>query len=339
MPKIIVSGGCGYIGSHTLVDLVSHGYEVISIDNLSRAFKETLDGVKRITGKNIKNYEVDLCDREATLQLFAEHTDASGIIHFAAYKSVPESVEVPLLYYQNNLNALVNILYAAQKFQVNKFVFSSSCAVYGNTSQLPVLETTPFEKAESPYGRTKQMGEAICEDFSKVNPAHQLVLLRYFNPVGAHESALIGDRNKRKENLVPIITEAASGLRPSMTVYGTDYDTRDGYCIRDYIHVMDIAHAHTLAIEKALNGKINNSCEVYNLGTGNGVSVLELLAAFERVSGQKLNYTLGERRMGDVGKIYADSAKAEQELGWVPQFDIDEMMRTAWNWQLQMNQM
>ncbi len=336
MNKIIVTGGCGYIGSHTLVDLIDNGYEVISIDNLSRAFAETLEGVNRISGQAIRNYEVDLCDRAATRKVFEEHPDVTGIIHFAAYKSVPESVDKPLAYYQNNLGSLINVLHCAHEFGVRQFVFSSSCSVYGNATTLPVDERTTFKPAESPYASTKQMGEAICADFAAAHPDFNLVLLRYFNPVGAHRSGLIGERNRRPENLVPIVTQTACGLRDSMTVFGSDYDTRDGSCIRDYIHVMDIAHAHTLATRKAMEGTLQGNCDVFNLGTGNGVSVLELIAAFEKVSGRQLNYTIGDRRPGDVVAIYANNDKARIHLGWTPQYDLNEMMATAWNWQLKL---
>ena len=333
MAKILVTGGCGYIGSHTIVDLVENGYDVISADNLSRGFVEMNQRVSDLLGKEIVNYQLDLSDRIQARQLFEAHNDIDGIIHFAAYKSVPESVDQPLMYYRNNIDSLVNILELAQEFGVRNFVFSSSCSVYGNADELPVTEEAPMKEAESPYAHTKQIGEGICTRFAKAFPDFRIVLLRYFNPVGAHSSAQIGEMNKRPENLVPIVTQTAIGLRDSMTVFGTDYDTKDGSCVRDYIHVSDIAHAHTLAIQQSLKQALPSNCEVYNLGTGTGVTVLELIAAFEKISGLKLNYTIGGRRAGDVIKVYANNSKAEKELGWKPVHNIETMMETAWAWE------
>lgn len=333
MAKILVTGGCGYIGSHTIVDLVANGYEVVSVDNLSRGFAEMNRRVSDLLGKEIVNYPLDLSDRVQARQLFEAHSDIDGIIHFAAYKSVPESVDQPLMYYRNNIDSLVNILELAQEFGVKNFVFSSSCSVYGNADELPVTESAPMKEAESPYAHTKQIGEGICARFAQAFPDFRIVLLRYFNPVGAHISAQIGEMNKRPENLVPIVTQTAIGLRDSMTVFGTDYDTKDGSCVRDYIHVSDIAHAHTLAIQQSLKQALPSNCEVYNLGTGTGVTVLELIAAFEKVSGLKLNYTIGGRRAGDVIKVYANNSKAERELGWKPEYTIETMMETAWAWE------
>lgn len=334
--KILVTGACGYIGSHTLVDLIQQGFEVISVDNLSRGNVKTLDGVKAITGVEVDNYLVDLCDLVATRQIFIDNPDISGVIHFAAYKTVPESVKYPLKYFKNNLDSLLNLLECVQEFQIEQFVFSSSCSVYGNVTQLPVDEMTPLGEAECPYARTKQMGEQILEDFSFAHPHFKLIALRYFNPVGAHESALLGEYSDQPENLVPIITQTAIGKRESMMVYGSDYDTRDGSCIRDYIHVMDIADAHTKALQYLLAGKNKESFEIFNLGTGNGVSVLEAIEAFEKVSGEKLNYKMGERRPGDVEAIYADNKKATEILGWKAEKGIDEMMDSAWRWQLKL---
>lgn len=334
MGKILVTGGCGYIGSHTIVDLLENGFDVISADSNARSFPDQLKGVEAITGKKIDNYKIDLCNREATKAMFQENPGISGIIHFAAYKTVPESVEKPLLYFQNNLGSLLSVLECVQQFQVPSFVFSSSCSVYGNAKDLPVTESTPFEEAQCAYARTKQMGEQIIGDFSKANPSVNSMLLRYFNPVGAHESALIGETPfMPPDNLVPIITQTAIGLRKQMTVYGSDYDTRDGSCIRDYIHVMDIASAHTKALECLQNNGIEGNREVLNLGTGDGVTVLEAIKAFEKVSGQKLNYTLGERRPGDVVAIYANNEKAGKLIGWHAKRSIDEMMSTAWAWE------
>lgn len=334
MAKILVTGGSGYIGSNTIVDLVNNGYDVISIDNFSRGHEALINGIAAILGKKVKNYAIDLCNMEDTRAVFEENKDIEGIIHFAAYKSVPESVMHPITYFRNNLDSLLNILQCAKEYDVKHFVFSSSCSVYGNAEKLPVTEETAFKPAESPYARTKQMGEDICRDFVKANPEHKVILLRYFNPVGAHSSALIGEYNKRPENLVPVITQTAIGKRESMTVFGTDYPTRDGSCIRDYIHVSDIAHAHTLAVSKSLEESLPNACEVFNLGTGKGVTVLELIKAFEEESGKKLNYKLGERRPGDVISIYANNEKAKDLLGWQPQFGVKEMMATAWKWEL-----
>lgn len=336
MNKILVTGGCGYIGSHTIVDLVRNGYEVISIDNLSRGFQQTINGVAAILGKPVKNYMVDLCHLEDVRAVFEENQDIVGIIHFAAYKSVNESVSKPLEYFRNNLTSLLNILQCAKEFDVENFVFSSSCSVYGNADTLPVTEQEPMKEAQSPYASTKQMGEEICADFIKANPGFRAVLLRYFNPVGAHESSLIGELNEAPENLVPVITQTAIGKRNSMTVFGNDYDTRDGSCIRDYIHVMDIAHAHTLAIRRSIAQELPSDCEVFNLGTGQGISVLELISAFEKVSGRKLNYTIGGRREGDVIAVYADNEKARTLLSWTPEYDMDTMMDTAWKWELQL---
>src|SRR4029078_6393945 len=281
MSKILVTGGCGYIGSHTIVDLVENGYDVISVDNNSRSNPRILEGVERITGKKIKNYKVDLCDFDDTFAIFQENEDILGIIHFAAYKAVNESVEKPLVYFENNLNSLINVLKCVQEFKIPWFVFSSSCTVYGNPDHIPVTEKTPPKPAESPYGYTKQMGEQIINEFSKSTPV-QSILLRYFNPVGSHPSIHIGEMPVGKpKNLVPAITQTAAGILPKMTVFGDDYDTRDGSCVRDYIHVSDIASAHTLALQYLMKGKTTARCEVFNLGTGRGVTVLEAIRSFE----------------------------------------------------------
>lgn len=333
MKKILVTGGCGYIGSHTIVDLIANGFEVISVDDLSRGSTRMLRGIEKIVGKPIKNYKVNLCNMDDTEAIFMENPDIEGIIHFAAYKSVPESVQEPLRYYYNNLQSLGNLLKCAQEFNVFNFVFSSSCSVYGNTTQLPVDENAPFAKAESPYAQTKQIGEAMCTDVARVWEEGNIALLRYFNPVGAHQSADIGEIQERPENLVPVITQTAIGKRPEMSVWGTDYDTRDGSCIRDYIHVMDIANAHTKALQYMMNGENEHNCEVFNLGSGNGVTVLELIHAFEKVSGQKLNYKIAGRREGDVVAVYANNDKARKLLRWEPKISLDEMMDTAWRWE------
>lgn len=332
--KVLVTGGCGYIGAHTIVDLINHGFDVVSVDSNIRSTTQLLDGIEKITGKKIHNYKVDLCNLEDTHAVFHENRDICGVIHFAALKTVPESVAEPLLYFHNNLTSLVNILKCIQEFKVPNFVFSSSCSVYGNTTALPVVEDTPLGEAQSPYARTKQMGEQIISDYSRVNDT-QSILLRYFNPVGAHPSALIGELPLGKpDNLVPMITQTAIGKRPKMIVFGHDYDTRDGSCIRDYIHVMDIANAHTRALQYLLDKKNSSNCEVFNLGTGNGVTVLEAINAFEKISGVKLNYELGPRRPGDVIAIYANNTHAREKLGWEPKIGIEDMMRTAWQWEV-----
>jgi UDP-glucose 4-epimerase len=318
MKKILVTGGCGYIGSHTIVDLIQNGFDIICVDNNSRSNEAMLDGVEKILGKKIKNYKVDLCNFDDTYAIFQENTDINGIIHFAAYKAVGESVEKPLLYFENNLTSLVNILKCAEEFKVPHFVFSSSCTVYGNPDAVPVTEETPQKPAESPYGATKQMGERIVEDTVKSNNINA-ILLRYFNPVGAHP-----------------ITQTAIGKLPMMQVFGTDYDTRDGSCIRDFIHVCDIAHAHTLALNFLIAEKNISKCDVFNLGTGDGYTVLEAIAAFEEVSGVKLNFKIAARRAGDVVSIYANNTKAKQSLQWEPQYNLNQMMDTAWQWELKL---
>ena len=333
MKKILVTGGCGYIGSHTIVDLVENDFDVISVDNNSRSSARILEGVEKITGKKVKNYKVDLCNFDDTFAIFQENEDIEAIIHFAAYKSVGESVEQPLLYFENNLLSLINLLKCVQEFHIPYFVFSSSCTVYGNPDVIPVTELTPPKPAESPYGYTKQMGEQIINEFSKANPS-QCVLLRYFNPVGAHPSALIGELPIGKPaNLVPVITQTAIGKLPQVTVFGDDYPTRDGSCIRDFIHVCDIAHAHTLAVQFLMEGKTNKRCEVFNLGTGNGVTVLEAIKAFEKVTGEKLNYVIGPRRPGDVIAIYANNDYAKSQLTWETKYSLEDMLSTAWKWE------
>jgi UDP-glucose 4-epimerase len=338
MKKILVTGGCGYIGSHTIVDLIENGFDPICVDNNSRSTPVLLEGIEKITGKKVKNYKVDLCNFDETHAVFQENPEIEGIIHFAAYKSVGESVHEPLLYFENNLMSLINILKCVKEFQVPYFIFSSSCTVYGNPDEIPVTESTPPKPAESPYGYTKQMGEQIVSETTKTIFA-QSILLRYFNPVGAHPSALIGEMPLGKpENLVPAITQTAIGKLPQMKVYGNDYPTRDGSCVRDYIHVSDIAHAHTLALQYLSAHKNKSRCEVFNLGTGNGVTVLEAINAFEKVSGVKLNYVIGPRRQGDVVAVYADNKLARKELGWDIKYSLEDMMSTAWKWELQLKE-
>jgi UDP-glucose 4-epimerase len=333
MAKILVTGGCGYIGSHTLVDLIENGYDVISVDNNSRSTSAILKGVETITGKPIKNYKVDLCNFDDTFAIFEENHDIKGIIHFAAFKAVGESVEKPLMYFENNLTSLINLLKCVQEFNTPWFVFSSSCTVYGQPDESMVTEETPLKPAASPYGATKQMGEQILGEFQKASEA-KIILLRYFNPVGAHPTAFIGELPIDKpQNLVPVITQTAVGKLPKMKVFGDDYPTRDGSCVRDYIHVCDIAHAHTLAIKYLEQEKNKDNCEIFNLGTGNGVTVLEAIQSFEKVSGVKLNYEIGPKRPGDIVSIYANNDKAKKSLGWIPNYSLDEMMSTAWKWE------
>ncbi|MET6999813.1 UDP-glucose 4-epimerase GalE [Chitinophaga defluvii] len=332
--KVLVTGGCGYIGSHTIVDLINHGFDVVSVDSNIRSTTQLLEGVERITGKKIRNYKVDLCNQEDTHAVFHENRDIIGVIHFAALKTVPESVAEPLLYFQNNLSSLINVLKCVKEFNIPNMVFSSSCSVYGNTKALPVVESTPLGEAQSPYARTKQMGEQIIEDYSKVNDT-QSIILRYFNPVGAHPSALIGELPLGKpDNLVPVITQTAIGKIPKMSVYGHDFDTRDGSCVRDYIHVTDIANAHTKALQYLIEQRNDSNCEIFNLGTGNGVTVLEAIKAFEKISGLKLKYVLAPGREGDVIEIYANNSHAREKLGWEPKIGIEDMMRTAWQWEV-----
>ena len=333
MVKILVTGGCGYIGSHTLVDLIENGYDVISVDNNSRSHASMLERVEKITGQTIKNYKVDLCNFDDTFAIFQENTDIRGVIHFAAYKAVGESVEQPLMYFENNLYSLINLLKCVQDFEIPWFVFSSSCTVYGMPDTSPVTEATLPKPAESPYGYTKQMGEQIVNEFAK-SSSTKCILLRYFNPVGAHPSAIIGEMPVGKpQNLFPAITQTAIGKLPGMIVYGDDYPTRDGSCVRDLIHVCDIAHAHTLALDYVAEGKNKSQCEVFNLGSGNGVTVLEAIKAFERVNNIKLNYTIGPRRPGDVISIYASNDLARNTLGWEPKYTLDDMVATAWKWE------
>lgn len=333
MAKILVTGGCGYIGSHTLVDLIENGYDVVCVDNNSRSNPIMLERVEKITGQKIKNYKVDLCNFDDTFAIFQENADIRGIIHFAAYKSVNESVENPLMYFENNLYSLINLLKCVQEFDIPWFVFSSSCTVYGSPDSSPVTELTPPKPAESPYGYTKQMGEQIVIEFAK-SFTTRCILLRYFNPVGAHPSAIIGEMPVAKpQNLFPAITQTAIGKLPKMIVYGNDYPTRDGSCIRDFVHVCDIANAHTLAVDYIAEGKNKSTCEVFNLGTGNGVTVLEAINAFEKASGVKLNYTIGPRRPGDIMAIYANNDLAKKVLGWQPKYSLEDMVTTAWKWE------
>jgi UDP-glucose 4-epimerase len=334
---ILVTGGCGYIGAHTIVDLLQNGFDVISIDNFSRSNDALLKGIERITGKVVLNYAIDLCDADGVESIFKKH-QFDGIIHFAAYKSVAESVQEPLLYFQNNNTSLINILHCAEKYNVTNFVFSSSCSVYGDATELPVTEQTQVLQAQSAYALTKQMGEQMMTHVAKKTTNHiRFSILRYFNPTGAHPSNEIGEITIGKPSyLIPSITQTAIGKIEKMTVFGIDYDTRDGSCIRDFVHVCDIASAHTLALQIA--AKANQDWfEIINLGSGNGVTVLEAIHSFEKINQLKLNYTLGERRAGDVIAVYANCQKAIDILGWHCKYSLDDMMRTAWAWEKKMN--
>ena len=334
MGKVLVTGGCGYIGSHTVVDLIENGFEVISIDNLSNSTASVMDGVEAITGKKVTNYEVDLVDLDATKAVFAAHPDLTGIIHFAALKSVGESVDKPIQYYENNLMGLLNVLKCMEMYKVGCLIFSSSCSVYGNTKELPVTETTPMGTAESPYARTKQIGEFMIEDVARKNKDLQYISLRYFNPAGAHDSNRIGESpTSNASNLVPVITRTALSKKGEVVVFGDDYDTRDGSCVRDYIHIMDLANAHTKALEYLLGGKKEQNYDVFNLGLGEGATVLEVIHAFEKVTGESLNYRIGPRRPGDVEAIYSNHEKATQLLHWEPKRNVEDIMRTAWAWE------
>jgi UDP-glucose 4-epimerase len=336
MSKILVTGGCGYIGAHTIVDLVENGFEVISIDNNSRSTPFLLEGIEKITGKRIKNYKVDLCNFDDTYAVFQENIDIAGIIHFAAYKAVGESVEQPLLYFENNLVSLINLLKCVKEFKTPYFVFSSSCTVYGEPDEIPVTEETAPKPASSPYGYTKQMGEQMVSEFVKSCDT-KAILLRYFNPAGAHPSTEIGELPLGKpQNLVPAITQTAIGKIKELIVNGNDYPTRDGSCIRDYIHVSDLSNAHTLALKYLIDKRNFSSCEVFNLGTGNGITVFEAIKAFEKVSGVKLNYKVGPRRKGDIIATYANNDKAKKFLNWQPKYSLEDMMATAWKWELRM---
>ena len=333
---IIVTGGAGYIGSHTIIELLQQtNYNIVSIDNFSNSNTDTFDRIAAITGKQVKNLNVDICNLEALELAISKVKNPIGIIHFAAFKSVPQSVADPLLYYHNNLGSLVNILKICKQLSISNFIFSSSCSVYGNVDVLPVTEQTPFSVAESPYAQTKQMGEDIVTNFTKSETSFKSVLLRYFNPVGAHTSGLNGEYPRgRPDNLVPYITQTAAGILQKLTVFGGDYDTRDGSCIRDYIHVSDIADAHVKALNYLIDNKQKQPTSIFNLGTGNGVSVLEAINSFEKMSEQKLNYEVGPRRAGDVINIYANNDFAKQELNWSTKYNLDDMMLSAWKWQL-----
>ncbi|KUK57271.1 MAG: UDP-glucose 4-epimerase [Bacteroidetes bacterium 38_7] len=335
--KILVTGGTGYIGSHTVVELQQKGYNVVVVDNLSNSRIEVLDNIEKITGIRPEFYQFDLSEQEPTFRFFKDHCDLAGVIHFAAYKAVGESVEKPLLYYRNNILSLINILEGMLDNGIAHLVFSSSCTVYGQPDELPVRETSPIKEAISPYGNTKQISEEIIRDTIGAFPQIKAILLRYFNPIGAHSSAQIGELPLGiPNNLMPFITQTAIGKREVLRVYGNDYDTPDGTAIRDYIHVVDLSNAHVAALNRMLQNKMKNNYEIFNLGTGQGHTVLEVIHSFEKVSGVKLNYVFTNRRPGDVEKVWADTTYANQELGWKAQRSLDEMTLSAWRWELRL---
>lgn len=332
--KILVTGGTGYIGSHTVVELQNKGYEVVIVDNLSNSSLDVLDNIARITGIRPLFEQFDLTDAELTSSFFSRHADIRGIIHFAAFKAVGESVEQPLKYYHNNLVSLINILNGMIANKISNIVFSSSCTVYGQPEVLPAREDTPVQKAISPYGNTKQISEEMITDTS-LNQPIRAILLRYFNPIGAHESAIIGELPLGVPNcLMPYITQTAIGIRPFLRVWGNDYNTPDGTAIRDYIHVVDLAKAHVVAVERIAGNKMKKPVEIFNLGTGNGFSVLEVIQSFERSTGVKLDYEIRERRPGDIEQVWADTEFANRELGWKAEKTLDEMTLSAWKWEL-----
>ncbi len=333
MKKILVTGGLGYIGSHTVVELQNSGFEVIIIDNLANSSIDVLEGITNIT-KNPPAFErLDLRIKSDVADFFKRNTDIEGIIHFAASKAVGESVENPLLYYENNLNTLIYLLQECNAHQIKNFIFSSSCTVYGEPDSLPITEDAPIKEATSPYGNTKQISEEILKDTCAISSLKSIAL-RYFNPIGAHETAEIGELPAGvPQNLVPFITQTAAGVRQQLSVFGDDYPTEDGSCVRDYIHVVDLAKAHVIAMQRLLSEKNESQFEVFNLGTGRGSSVLEVVNSFEKTTGEKLNYKIVDRRPGDVISVYADTTKANQVLGWKAQESMEDALASAWKWE------
>ncbi len=330
MNKICVTGGLGYIGSHTVVELIQSGYQPVIIDDLSNSSLSVLDNIEAITEQRPEFYQFDLCDEELTLSCFQEQ-DFDAVIHFAAFKAIGESFDKPLKYYANNLGSLISVLHAMKKYHVAQFVFSSSAAVYGPPAQLPLTENTPLNPPTNPYGYTKLMGEQIIRDTANNWPELSSVLLRYFNPIGAHDSGLIGELPKYPNNLLPYITQTALGKRQELTIFGNTYATEDGSCVRDYVHVSDVAQAHVLALEYIQNKK--GLLDVFNIGIGQGYSVLEIVQTFERVNGKKINYTIGPKRTGDVPVLYTDSSRAQEVMKWSPKYDLDQMLQSAWQFE------
>ena len=332
--RILVTGGTGFIGSHTVVELQNSGYEVVIVDNLSNSSADVVDGIEKITGIRPDFEQLDCLDFEGLEKVFAKYGNIKSIIHFAASKAVGESVQKPLMYYRNNLVSLINLLELMPKYNVKGIVFSSSCTVYGQPDVLPVTEDAPIKKAESPYGNTKQINEEIIYDTVKSGSPIQAILLRYFNPIGAHPTAIIGEMpNGVPQNLIPFLTQTAIGIREKLSVFGDDYNTPDGSCIRDYINVVDLAKAHVVAIDRILQDKQNEQVEVFNIGTGRGLSVLELIHAFEESTGVKLNYQIVGRRAGDIEQVWANPDKANNVLGWKAETSIEDTLRSAWRWQ------
>ncbi|RNC84336.1 MAG: UDP-glucose 4-epimerase GalE [Winogradskyella sp.] len=332
--KVLVTGGLGYIGSHTVVELQNAGFNVVILDNLSNSTIDVLEGITKITGITPDFYSLDLRSKEDIKPFFKTHSDISGVVHFAASKAVGESVQKPLFYYQNNVTTLINVLQELKSIECQNFIFSSSCTVYGEADSLPITETSPIKPAVSPYGNTKQISEEILRDICVINRKFKTVALRYFNPIGAHSSGYIGELPLGvPQNLVPYITQTAIGVREQLPVFGDDYPTEDGTCIRDYIHVVDVAKAHVVALNRLLNSQQESNYEVFNIGTGNGSSVLQVIESFEEVTNQKLNYKIVDRRLGDVTSAYADTTKANTILGWKARFSLDDAMRDAWNWE------
>lgn len=333
---ILVTGGTGFIGSHTTVELQQAGYNVVIVDNLSNSKADVIDGIEKITGVRPAFEQVDCCDMDAMNNVFAKYKDIRGIIHFAASKAVGESVEKPLLYYRNNITSLLNMLELMPKYGVEGIIFSSSCTVYGQPSpeNLPVTETAPIQKALSPYGNTKQINEEIIQDFIHSGAPIKSIILRYFNPIGAHPSALIGELpNGVPMNLIPFVTQTAAGLRPQLKIFGNDYNTADGTCVRDYIYVVDLAKAHVKAMSRILENKDADAVEIFNIGTGTGLSTLEVVEGFERATGVKLNWTYAPRREGDIEKVWGNVEKANNVLGWKAEGNLDDILRSAWKWQ------
>jgi UDP-glucose 4-epimerase len=332
--KVLVTGGLGFIGSHTIVELQQKGIEVVVIDNLCNSSLTVLDGIEKISGIRPYFEQLDLRDKSAVFSFFESQANIDGMIHFAASKAVGESVENPLLYYENNINTLVYVLQALEKYNISNFIFSSSCTVYGQADVLPITENAPIKKAESPYGNTKQIGEEIIQDTCKISSNLNAISLRYFNPIGAHSSAEIGELPIGvPQNLVPFITQTAIGVRKELSVFGNDYPTTDGTCVRDYIHVVDLAKAHVLAIERLVNNKNTSNYETYNIGTGKGSTILEVINSFEKISNTSLNYSFAPRRSGDVVEAYADNRKVSSDLGWKAESSLDDAMLSAWNWE------
>jgi len=337
--KILVTGGTGYIGSHTSVELMNQGFDIVIIDNLSNSNIKVLDGIKAITGIRPEFEKLDLCQAERLDNFFKKNNKIDAIIHFAAHKAVGESVENPIKYYHNNLVSLLNLLDSMRKYQVPFMVFSSSCTVYGEARELPVTENSPVQPAESPYGNTKQISEEILQEFVNSQEKIQAIALRYFNPIGAHPSSHIGELPiGEPENLVPYITQTGIGLRDFLKVFGNDYETPDGTAVRDYLHVVDLAKAHVATLKRLLIQQNKKPYEVFNLGMGKGVSVLEMIQSFNRVSGKTLSYKVVDRRQGDIEKIWADTSLATKELGWKTESSLDEAMKTAWDWEKRLNE-